>query len=91
MERALDMDVGKYTQKSSSGLLILYVVRLAVRLEGFLKYALKKCIPGQPRPRGLETLDNIKVESSLKKIRGMIDAQATRLSSTGSIRPAARM
>jgi hypothetical protein len=76
LERALDMDVGKYTKKSSSGPLILYTIRLAVRVEGYMKYALKKCIPGQPRPRGLETLDNIKVEAALKKIRGMLDAQA---------------
>ncbi len=76
LERALDMDVGKYTRKSSSGPLILYSIRLAVRIEGFLKYALKKCIPGQPRPRGLETLDNIKVSKSLKKLRNMLDSQA---------------
>jgi hypothetical protein len=76
LERALDMDVGRYTPKSSSGPLILYSIRLAVRLEGYLKYALKKCIPGEPRPRGLETLDNIKVEAAMKKIRGMLDAQA---------------
>ncbi len=76
LERALDMDVGKYTKKSSSGPLILYTIRLAVRIEGYLKYALKKCVPGQPRPRGLETLDNIRVETSLKKIRAMLDNQA---------------
>ena len=76
LERALDMDVGRYTKKSSSGPLILYAIRLAVRIEGFLKYALRKCVPGQPRPRGLETMDNIKVETALKKIRGMLDAQA---------------
>jgi len=76
LERALDMDVGRYTRKSSSGPLILYAIRLAVRLEGFLKYALKKCVPGQPRPRGLEMMDNIKVETAMKKIRGMLDAQA---------------
>ena len=76
LERALDMDVGRYTRKSSSGPLILYTIRLAVRVEGYLKYALRKCTPGQPRPRGLETLDNLKVEAALKKIRGMLDAQA---------------
>jgi hypothetical protein len=76
LERALDMDVGKYTRKASSGPLILYLVRLAVRIEGYMKYALKKCIPGQPRPRGLESLNNIKVETSLKKIRAMLDSQA---------------
>ena len=76
LERALDMDVGRYTKKSSSGPLILYAVRLAVRVEGYLKYALKKCIPGQPRPRGLESVDNIKLEAAMKKLRGMIDAQA---------------
>ncbi len=76
LERALDMDVGRYTKKSASGPLILYAIRLAVRLEGYLKYALKKCIPGQPRPRGLESLDNIKVENALRKLRGVLDAQA---------------
>jgi hypothetical protein len=76
LERALDMDVGKYTKASSSGPLILYAIRLAVRIEGYLKYALSKCIPGQPRPRGLESMDNIKVETALKKIRAMLDSQA---------------
>lgn len=75
LERSLDMDVGRYTKKASSGPLILYMIRLAVRLEGFLKYSLKKCIPGQPRPRGLETLDNIKVEAAMKKIRLMLGMQ----------------
>ena len=42
LERALDMDVGKYTKKSSSGPLILYAIRLAERIEGYLKYASKK-------------------------------------------------
>ena len=76
LERALDMDVGKYTRKSSSGPLILYTIRLAVRVEGYMKYALKKCRPGEPRPRGLETLNNIKVDSSLKKLRALLDSQA---------------
>ena len=76
LERALDMDVGKYTKKSSSGPLILYTIRLAVRIEGYLKYALKRCVPGQPRPRGLESLDNQKVDTALKKIRAMLDTQA---------------
>ena len=75
-ERSLDMDVGKYSKVSSSGPLILYTIRLAVRIEGYLKYALSKCIPGQPRPRGLESMDNIKVETALKKIRNMINSQA---------------
>jgi len=75
-ERALDMDVGKYTKVSSSGPLILYTIRLAVRIEGYMKYALNKCIPGRARPRGLESMDNIKVESALKKIRNMINSQA---------------
>ena len=76
LERALDMDVGKYTRKSSSGPLILYSIRLAVRIEGYMKYAMNKCVPGQPRPRGLESLDKIKVDSALKKIRTMLDSQA---------------
>jgi hypothetical protein len=76
MERALDMDVGRYTKKSSSGPLILYAIRLAVRVEGYLKYAVKKCIPGMPRPRGLESLDRLRVEVSLKKLRAILDSQA---------------
>jgi len=43
-ERALDMDVGKYTKVSSSGPLIMYTIQLAVRVEGYMKYALSKCI-----------------------------------------------
>ena len=43
-ERALDMDVGKYTKVSLSGPLIMYTIRLAVRIEGYMKYALSKCI-----------------------------------------------
>jgi hypothetical protein len=76
LERSLDMDVGRYTKKASSGPMILYSIRLAVRLEGYLKYALKKCVPGQPRPRGLESLDNIRVAAAMKKIRTVLDAQA---------------
>ena len=77
LARALDMDVGKYSKKSTSGPLILYMVRLAVRVEGFLKFALKECsTPGKPRPRGLESLDNIKVEESMRKIRTLLDTQA---------------
>ena len=77
LERALDMDVGKYTPSSSSGPLILYTIRLAVRVEGFLKFALKECSqPGKPRPRGLECMDNVKIEDAAKKIRKMLDLQA---------------
>jgi hypothetical protein len=77
LARALDMDVGKYSKKSTSGPLILYMVRLAVRVEGFLKVALKECTTrGKPRPRGLESLDNIKIEESMKKIRTLLDTQA---------------
>lgn len=76
LERALDMDVGRYTRKSSSGPLILYTLRLAVRVEGYMKYAIKKCVPGQPRPRGLESLDKLRVEASLKKLRALLDSQA---------------
>jgi hypothetical protein len=77
LARALDMDVGKYSQKSTSGPLILYAIRLAVRVEGFLKFALRECsIPGKPRPRGLESLDNVKIEEAMKKIRSLLDKQA---------------
>lgn len=76
LDRALDMDVGKYSQKSTSGPLILYAVRLAVRVEGFMKFALEKCAAGKHRPRGLESLDSIKIASSLKKIRKILDEQA---------------
>lgn len=77
LARALDMDVGKYSKKSTSGPLILYMIRLAVRVEGFLKFALKECsTPGKPRPRGLESLDNVKIEESMRKIRSLLDKQA---------------
>ena len=77
LSRALDMDVGKYSKKSTSGPLILYAIRLAVRIEGFLKFALKACsTPGQSRPRGLESLDNMKIGESMKKIRNILDKQA---------------
>lgn len=77
LARALDMDVGKYSKKTTSGPLILYAIRLAVRVEGFLKFALKECsTPGKPRPRGLESLDNIKIEEALKKIRSLLHKQA---------------
>jgi len=74
LERAVDMDVGKYNEKSSSGPLILYTSRLAVRIEGFLKFALKRCnTPGQPRPRGLEFMENHKVEKAVKDLRRTLD------------------
>ncbi len=77
LARALDMDVGKYNKRTTSGPLILYAVRLAVRVEGFMKFALKECSkPGQPRPRGLESLDNVKVEEALKKLRSLLHKQA---------------
>ena len=63
--------------KISSGPLILYAIRLAVRIEGFLKFALKECsTPGRPRPRGLESLDNVRVEGAMQKIRTILDKQA---------------
>jgi len=36
IERSLGMDVGNYTMVSSSGLLILYSIWLAVRIESFV-------------------------------------------------------
>ncbi len=77
LTRALDMDVGKYSSKATSGPLILYLIRLAVRVEGFLKFALKECSkPGYPRPRGLESLNNVKIEEALSKLRKIIHQQA---------------
>lgn len=73
--RALDMDVGKYTSSQSSGPLILYAARLAVRVEGYLKLAVNICSRGY-RPRGMETLDIAKVRTALNKIRSMLDTQA---------------
>lgn len=74
LDRAVDMDVGKYVATSSSGPLILYTSRLAVRIEGFLKFALRKCnIPGQPRPRGLEFMETWKVEKAMKDLRKTLD------------------
>ena len=74
LERAVDMDVGRYVATSSSGPLILYASRLAVRVEGFLKFALKKCsTAGQPRPRGLEFMETWKVEKAMKDLRKTLD------------------
>jgi hypothetical protein len=74
LERAVDMDVGKYVATSSSGPLILYTARLAVRIEGFLKFALRKCsMAGQPRPRGLELMETWKVEKAMKDLRKTLD------------------
>ena len=74
LERAVDMDVGRYTEAASSGPLILYATRLAVRIEGFLKFALRKCTnPNQPRPRGLEFMENWKVEKAMKDLRKTLD------------------
>lgn len=74
LERAVDMDVGKYVPTSSSGPLILYTSRLAVRIEGFLKFALRKCtMVGHPRPRGLEFMEIWKVEKAIKELRKTID------------------
>ena len=76
LDRAVDMDVGRYSSKSSSGPLILYLSRLAVRIEGFLKYGLRKCsIPGEPRPRGLEFMENHKVEKAMKDLRQTLDTR----------------
>ena len=76
LDRAVDMDVGRYSSKSSSGPLILYLSRLAVRIEGFLKYALKKCSSlGEPRPRGLEFMENHKVEKAMKDLRHTLDSR----------------
>jgi hypothetical protein len=74
LERAVDMDVGRYVETSSSGPLILYTARLAVRIEGFLKFALRQCnTVGQPRPRGLEFMETWKVEKAMKDIRKTLD------------------
>lgn len=76
LERALEMDVGKYVPTGSSGPMILYAVRLAVRIEGYLKYALESCKPGMLRPRGLEMINLPKIEAAMKKIRNLLDTEA---------------
>lgn len=64
----------RYVETSSSGPLILYTSRLAVRIEGFLKFALRQCSTvGQPRPRGLEFMETWKVEKAMKAIRKTLD------------------
>ena len=78
LERSLEMDVGKYNASTVSGPMILYAVRLAVRVEGYLKLALRYCKPGQSRPRGLESLDYIKIETAMKKIRNILEKEAFR-------------
>jgi len=80
LDRALDMDVGKYAKNSASGPMILYSIRLAVRVEGYLKFALESCSKlGHPRPRGLESMDVIKVGEAVRKIRTILDTQAFRI------------
>ena len=78
LERSLEMDIGRYNPNSISGPMILYAIRLAVRVEGYLKSALHHCKPGQPRPRGLESLDILKIEKSMKKIREILEKEAFR-------------
>lgn len=85
LERAVDMDVGRYVEKSSSGPLILYASRLAVRIEGFMKFALRKCneamggVEGggggqpKPRPRGLEFMEVHKVQKAVTDLRRTLD------------------
>ncbi len=80
LDRAVDMDVGKYVPTSSSGPLILYTSRLAVRIEGFLKFALRKCtMPGHPRPRGLEFMEIWKVEKAIKDLRKTLDEKVIQM------------
>ena len=77
LQRALDMDVGKYQVESTSGPLILYMIRLAVRVEGFLKFAVRECKKvGHQRPRGLECLDLNKIEAAIGKIRKLLNERA---------------
>ena len=75
LERALEMDVGKYNASQSSGPLILYAIRLAVRVEGYLKLAINICSKGY-RPRGMENTDLPKITSALSKVRSMLDRKA---------------
>jgi hypothetical protein len=77
LQRALDMDVGKYQAENTSGPLILYMIRLAVRVEGFLKFAVKECKKlGHQRPRGLEYVDLNKIELAISKIRKLLNERA---------------
>lgn len=75
LDRALEMDVGKYSSSHSSGPLILYAIRLAVRVEGYMKLAVNICSKGY-RPRGMETLDLRKVASSVNQLRTTLDKKA---------------
>jgi hypothetical protein len=80
LERCLEMDVGKYDKTTASGPMILYAVRLAVRMEGFLKMAIKHCSGAfAARPRGLETLDVNKIQAAKVKIRSLLDKEAFRI------------
>ena len=75
LERALEMDVGKYNAAQSSGPLILYAIRLAVRVEGYLKLAVNICSKGY-RPRGMESTDISKVTRALSQLRSLLDGKA---------------
>ena len=85
LERAVDMDVGRYVEKSSSGPLILYASRLAVRIEGFMKFALRKCNEanmvggggveggggGQPKPQRPRGLEFMEVHKVQKAVKDL--------------------
>ena len=43
LERSLEMDVGRYDPHRASGPMILYSIRLATRVEGYMRYAVEQC------------------------------------------------
>ena len=88
LERSLDMDVGKYDAKRASGPMILYAIRLTVRLEGYMKYAIKNHESNNSlsansthndKLRGLETADMIKLKRHVVKIQSILHNRAFHL------------
>ena len=83
LERCLDMDVGRYDPGRPSGPLILYSIRLAVRVEGYIKYAIenhKMSMSGLSvsarRIRGLDTADIPSLTSFVTSINSMLHGRA---------------
>ena len=84
LERALDMDVGKYERNKSSGPLILYACRLGVRVEGYIKYAVESHHKAMSfaedhqgtKLRGLEQCDIPLLQSFAQQLNDMLHNRA---------------
>jgi len=76
LERSLEMDVGKYDPHRASGPMILYSIRLAVRLEGYLRYVIAKCDPSGVRPRAFVDADVNKLKGERAKRASLVTKES---------------